>query len=276
MAWKNAGMQNITAKGLWETDIWKVSPNEALKGKEKAEVKFDVEKLVSATEVWYPEHDMRSLDDVVFTVEQGHRDSLTCASYDRHAVSPVKAISAAMPRTNVQVHWYGDSNVHGVYDVRTCAIVRDKEWIRDAYGIDHETETSREDRRYYQDEIKLEGSLKQMRPDGRDGSEVTGISIPYSKQKAPSGWATLLVPSEQVEINGSRVTVSLGNQDAMYRLKFKDAEGQTGWAQMNAADISHNVQVQNAKYRSQQIASKSVQRDGLVLSTVPDEDREYE
>lgn len=270
MAWKNAGMQNIKAKGLWEQDIWNVSPKEALEKSEngKAEIKFDMDKLVAAAGAWHSESDLRRLSDVSFTIDKNHKDSVTCSREQVYFVSPSKAISGAMPATSVQTHWYGIEGAHGEYELRGTRVMNDKEWIRDAYGIDHETLVSKEDRRYFRDDIRLEGTVNQMQPDGRDGAEVNGISIPYSRRKAPSGWATLLVPSERVNIENGRVTVSLGNQEEMYKLKFKDAEGKTGWAQMSAGDIEHNIQVQNKQYQSRMIASKSVQRDGVALSEV--------
>mgnify|MGYP000986340767 CR=1 FL=1 len=219
----------LSSKGLWQQDIWKTSPERALKLTldNYATVNLDADKMskLSGTNI------SKSIEDCDIEVRSYKKDSI---SFSDDKV--IDGLSNALPNNRLDYKWALSNTLEGRVTKIGQDVIKTNEWTIDKNGIRTETATSLEDKRYQPDEVILNLQKSDVK-DSHDG--LARIStIGFGKYAA----SRFVVKMNDVTYDKDDVKINLGKPDTMYGVMLMNKDSTSTMRFMTAKDISLNYQ----------------------------------
>lgn len=262
----------VSAKGLWNLDIWQSVPlTEALNQKNKIMVKLDRNKLEEML--------LRNLDKVsepakcrvemllngkyekellnkALEVDKNKKDTIMLSNCEE-VIMPnnlVFMVSTLLPEKKVKCSWESE-NVHGISELVAGKLILNREYVKDVYGIDRETESSKSDKRFAVKYHRLY-DIPASWVKGKEGSEKFVVSVPYPLGK--NGFGKIYVPAQDVSFEkNDKVKIFLRGTttDVYYR---PENENVTSIDRMYNGDLVHLKNEMTKAYRQIRLQRRSL------------------
>lgn len=195
----------LESKDLWKQDIWKVQPSKAI----ALSLDKDVKLQLDADKISKLSHKDVSpeLENIDINIKSFAKDRITFNN-----PNVIDALGAALPDTKMNYKWSSkDGMVEGRTHLLGPDVINSVDWIVDRNGIRHESETSREDKRYQPKEVNIQVDKSQISYES-DGETVLDLHRfgNFSQTK-------VLVPQDSVsESLNNKYNINLGSPDKKY------------------------------------------------------------
>lgn len=219
----------LQSKGIWQEDIYKVSPDRAMKLSldNEAVTHLDANKLskLSGLDI------SKSIEDKDIRLRSYKKDTLMFQDRDI-----VTALSNALPDKKLDYKWSSASmQTEGRVSVKNNQVLNSVEWTVDKDGIRTETQTSREEKIFQPSNVLLRVPSDSIRF-GVDNAHIDLVG--FGKHQITS----LAVPLDNIKQDNNLYIVNLGKPEKEYMISFRDRDNKSSIKFMDAKDISINNQ----------------------------------